>query len=687
MIVGNAATITWTPQGEEDAWEVRYKKSADTEWSEPIVVREPKCTLAGLDGITSYDVQVRARCSAFSKSQWSEVCTFTSGLAMSFAIEFSKMSDLSGGWQFVKGALATPTVLEESKGWQFISSMRGSNLVLNGRDGAFDEWQVTPMTNFDDGSVNYIVSFALQNVQDTDPASDLSLSLVVSDADGNFSESGVVKTWTRDEIPKLYSIGELSAMLKGVKGNARLGLYAHNTTGRSPMLMLTTLSTSYSCPNDAEVTVDAVGDNSLSATVAGSAEEWLVFVRKAGDTSRNYSKVTNGKIEATGLDSRTDYEIGVTKACEPGDTAAVKIVTVTTTGGDCGMPQDVEVVADKFSATATWTGEASAYNVRYRLNGTGQWAEEQVTANSIVVSGLESSTTYELAVQSVCSKAEGDTSAFTKPVTFTTLAETCLPPENVAVVAEAETAVVTWEGEADKYEVGCAPAGGEETFVIAEGTTTTIAGLIPETEYKVRVRAICAVGDTSRWSQAVAFATEAMPECVTPYDLTVSDLAPDSATLSWSADAGNQSWDLRWRASSVTSWTNVEGLEATSYLLTGLTPNTLYIWSVQAACDRGRTSAWVVQNRFTTPLADGIGDMGIDDISVFVKGRTLNIVNPSGCTISGVSLYNAAGQAIGVYSVNTAENVFIPLSAGGTIIVKVYGEKLSKTVQVAVTGK
>ena len=112
----------------------------------------------------------------------------------------------------MKGALATPTVLEESKGWQFISSMRGSNLVLNGRDGAFDEWLVTPMTNFDDGSVNDIVSFALQNVQDTDPASDLSLSLVVSDADGNFSESGVVKTWTRDEIPQLYSIGELSAM-------------------------------------------------------------------------------------------------------------------------------------------------------------------------------------------------------------------------------------------------------------------------------------------------------------------------------------------------------------------------------------------------------------------------------------------------------------------------------------------
>ena len=452
----------------------------------------------------------------------------------------------------------------------------------------------------------------------------------------------------------------------------------------SPMIMLNTMSVAYSCPNDAEVTVDAVGDNSISATVSGSAEEWLVFVRKAGDASREYRKVTDGKIEADGLDTRTDYEIGVTKVCEPGDTALVKIVTVTTTGGNCGMPQDVAVVPGKFDATATWTGEASAYNVRYRVYGTERWAEEQVTANTITVGGLTSSTRYELAVQSVCSRAEGDTSAYTTPVEFTTLVETCLPPENVAVVPASESATVTWTGEADKYQVGCTLAGGTETLAIVEGSEFAITGLQPDADYAVRVRAICAEGDTSRWSSTVAFSTEPLAECVTPANLAVSDITDNSATLSWTADGGNTGWNLRWRASSVTSWTNVEGIAATSYQLTGLQPNTLYIWSVQAVCDAGRTSGWSVQNRFTTLLADGIGDIGIDDIRIFVKGKTLNVVNPSGGVIKSVSVYDAAGRTIASFAAGTDENVFIPLSVEGTVIVKVCGEKQAKTVQVVV---
>ena len=685
MIVGDAATITWTPQGEEDAWEVRYKKSAEAEWDEPIIVREPQCRLTGLAGLTSYDVQARARCSAFSQSQWSEKFTFISGLALPFAINFAELEELPGPWQFTSGVLASPTVMEESSyGWQFMSSFRGSNMVIYGMDGAVDEWLVTPTTNFGDGNVNYIVTLGIQNVQDNDPASDFSISLVVSDADGNFSQDGVVKTFARDELPELYATGEFTAMLKGVKGNARLGLYAHNTTGRSPMIMLNTMSVAYSCPNDAEVTVDAVGDNSISATVSGSAEEWLVFVRKAGDASREYRKVTDGKIEADGLDTRTDYEIGVTKVCEPGDTALVKIVTVTTTGGNCGMPQDVAVVPGKFDATATWTGEASAYNVRYRVYGTERWAEEQVTANTITVGGLTSSTRYELAVQSVCSRAEGDTSAYTTPVEFTTLVETCLPPENVAVVPASESATVTWTGEADKYQVGCTLAGGTETLAIVEGSEFAITGLQPDADYAVRVRAICAEGDTSRWSSTVAFSTEPLAECVTPANLAVSDITDNSATLSWTADGGNTGWNLRWRASSVTSWTNVEGIAATSYQLTGLQPNTLYIWSVQAVCDAGRTSGWSVQNRFTTLLADGIGDIGIDDIRIFVKGKTLNVVNPSGGVIKSVSVYDAAGRTIASFAAGTDENVFIPLSVEGTVIVKVCGEKQAKTVQVVV---
>lgn len=348
------------------------------------------------------------------------------------------------------------------------------------------------------------------------------------------------------------------------------------------------------------------------------------------------------------------------------------------------MPYDVTVTPGKFDAAAVWQGEATVYNVRYRVSGTERWAEQQVTGTSFVIGGLESSTTYEFAVQSVCSKADGDTSAFTVPVLFTTLAETCLPPASVTVVSASETAVVTWQGEAGTYEVGCTDASGVETLSKTVENSVTLAGLSPETEYKVRVRAICAVGDTSRWTEYVAFSTLPLAECVTPYDLAVGDITDNSAILSWSADEGNTGWNLRWRESTVTSWTDVTGLDTRSYLLSGLKANTVYIWRVQAACEGGRTSGWATQNKFTTLTADGIGDTGIDDIRIFVKGKTLNVVNPSGGVIKSIRVYNAAGQMLGSFTVNTSENVFIPMTAEGSVIVKVYGERLTRTEHVVI---
>ena len=77
---GSQAAIDWTCQGEEDAWEVRYKKSEADDWNEPVLTQQHPFVISGLDGLTSYDVQVRARCSATSQSDWSETFTFQSGL-------------------------------------------------------------------------------------------------------------------------------------------------------------------------------------------------------------------------------------------------------------------------------------------------------------------------------------------------------------------------------------------------------------------------------------------------------------------------------------------------------------------------------------------------------------------------------------------------------------------------------
>ena len=67
------ATLTWTAGDNETAWNVQYKKAADSEWSELIAVNEPTYTFTGLQRATIYDARVQANCDAENQSDWAEI--------------------------------------------------------------------------------------------------------------------------------------------------------------------------------------------------------------------------------------------------------------------------------------------------------------------------------------------------------------------------------------------------------------------------------------------------------------------------------------------------------------------------------------------------------------------------------------------------------------------------------------
>lgn len=73
----NNATLTWTPRGNETAWNVQYKKVSESEWSNPIAVDETTYTLNGLQRATEYEVRVQANCSTDDQSDWTNPISFT----------------------------------------------------------------------------------------------------------------------------------------------------------------------------------------------------------------------------------------------------------------------------------------------------------------------------------------------------------------------------------------------------------------------------------------------------------------------------------------------------------------------------------------------------------------------------------------------------------------------------------
>ena len=74
-VTTNSATATWTPGGNETAWNVQYKLQSASQWQEANV-QTPSYDMTGLTAGSTYDVRVKAICSADNQSDFVNT-TFT----------------------------------------------------------------------------------------------------------------------------------------------------------------------------------------------------------------------------------------------------------------------------------------------------------------------------------------------------------------------------------------------------------------------------------------------------------------------------------------------------------------------------------------------------------------------------------------------------------------------------------
>ena len=85
--------------------------------------------------------------------------------------------------------------------------------------------------------------------------------------------------------------------------------------------------------------------------------------------------------------------------------------------------------------------------------------------------------------------------------------------------------------------------------------------------------------------------------CLEPTDLTATNVTSRKATVGWTSD-GNL-FNLQYKKLGDAAWTNVDGINAKTYELTGLTPKTAYTFRVQTDCG-GSQSIWSEEGTFTT---------------------------------------------------------------------------------------
>jgi hypothetical protein len=147
-------------------------------------------------------------------------------------------------------------------------------------------------------------------------------------------------------------------------------------------------------------------------------------------------------------------------------------------------------------------------------------------------------------------------------------------------------------------------ANSSSTWLVAAsantGTSQALSGLTQGTLYDYRVATNCASATSA--ATAAQFTTTVPASCGTPTGLASSAVSASGATVSWAAVSGASNYDVDYKLSSASTWTNaVTATTATSRSITGLSASSTYDYRVRANCS-GASSAYA-SAQFTTSAA------------------------------------------------------------------------------------
>ena len=322
----NDAVVTWDAGADETSWAVEYKKAADEEWTSAGTVTEKNITLDALENGTQYDVRVKS-IYADGESGWATTSFAT------LACEASDMGEVE--------YILTDTYGDGWNNNHLQIFLHGTNVMIAD---LFIPGQVngTPNDNLLEGIVNlcYGVEYDLVWVA------------------GSYSyETGFTLTAPSGEV-----------------------IYEFQGTGSSsgptptPGVLTTFTIQQVTCPRPTGVVVENITYNSAVVSWVPGAEEQDLFqvIYAKGDVAADAIDMTPVQandpfVTLTDLEENSHYSVYVRSVCSEEDMSIWTKVVTFDTPLRFPIPQNLYVnEITKNSAVANWTGDAPAYNFRYR---------------------------------------------------------------------------------------------------------------------------------------------------------------------------------------------------------------------------------------------------------------------------------------------------------------------------------
>ncbi|MBQ9253554.1 MAG: fibronectin type III domain-containing protein, partial [Bacteroidales bacterium] len=509
-ITGHAVTVTWT-SNEDQTYNVQYKPSNETEWSEEENTESP-FTLTGLDPETNYQVRVSLYCEENSEVYTSEVKSFTTLVACPApTISFTGITPESTTVSWTGDEESTYTLRYRASGHDeyveedievsgntyditglYASTTYQVEVQANcGEEDGLSQWgsatfktacgyltqESLPYSDNVEGYVNFEIMDCWQRFPDN------TYPRIVNNT--NFSHSGTGYLFcgsssagtieTRDAVLPGYQ-GDITALqldfylrLDHIVGTFQVGVTTDpsNQDAFVPVYTIVpsdllvnpgdegttfytyfeipfsgveieeaevyypvlreingwgwlvddvTLEVIPECSRPANVSTTFTSSRSVNISFASTGEEFALYYKTPTDTEYIEADVTfeAGEEENTwnvaleDLLSETTYSYYIQAIC--GETTPQSSVLSFTTPVTCPIPVVTIEDVTAESATISWTGFAESYNLRYKLQGSTEYIEEDIEVsgeNTYTIEDLLSTHNYQVELQANCGDEDG----------------------------------------------------------------------------------------------------------------------------------------------------------------------------------------------------------------------------------------------------------------------------------------
>ena len=547
-VTNNSAYITWTPVGNETAWQ--YTLDNGVTWNDfasaPTGTTTKEATIVGLTADTDYSLKLRSYCSDSDQSMASSVVDFFTAPCETedmCEIGYSLFDSYGIGWY---GSAVKVEDIETGRVMSILTM---------------------PADTFATGTIPVCHGRGIR-----------------------FSWLGV-----RCDPDLSYTITDVNGY----------ELFTGRNDSQTPFSYIVDC-TIPDCPRPRNLSVSNVTDHSATVTWTpfGSETAWQ-YTMDDGITWNDFANApvgtTTKSYTFTELDAATGYTVKIRAYCSDSDQseASPEVSFYTDICGDDEMCEISYSLSDSYgdgwndaaiNVVDVETGRVLAALTMERdvsnITGTLQVCDGREISLVWVSGSFDSECSY--AVYDVNGDEITSGSGAMATVNYMINCHCIRPSELSAYNNTGYSATIRWTagGSETAWQV-CIDDNEDEIIDVSE-PLYAMDNLVPTTVYNVKVRAICGDGIYSNWTRNYSF----VAACIAPTNLALSNIGMTSATITW--DAGND--ESMWQLDLNGNHDSIIDVYDNEYTFTGLTRNTPYSVWVRANCDENVNSVWKVKS-------------------------------------------------------------------------------------------